>query len=220
MSVVISNLKSNLSNALKKSKLIGIVIPGDRYKETIKELTEYIHSDRNTFWIYVTITKPYESLIKNYQTLLNAPNVEFIDCISQAAGIVKRNGRCSFIDSPTMLENIIMELHRIAQKVPSSLEKNILLDSLTALTIYNDEDLVTEFFYQITNRIVTANVHLVTLFIEREGPKGFVEKILHMNDEIIRISSDELDFDLEKKKIFGDEIYEKKDALKEDSIKW
>jgi len=221
MKIHISKLKNTLSTVIKENRTIGVVIPGDTYKDTVREIVEYIYADRSNFWLYVTVTKPYESIIKNFQILSNAPNVEFIDCISQAAGIVKRNGRCTFVDSPTLLENVIMEIHRILQKIPSGYDRNVLIDSLTALTIYNEENLITEFFYQLANKITSSNTHLITLFVEKEGPQGFFEKVIHINDEVIEIMSNEINFDLEKEKIMEKEIYGKrKETFKEDRIGW
>ena len=221
MKIHISKLKNTLSTVVKENRTIGIVIPSNTYKDTVEELAEHIYNDRSSFWLYITVTKPYESIIKSLQILSNAPNVEFIDCISQAAGIVKRNGRCIFVDSPTLLENVIMEIQRLLQKVPSNYNKNILIDSLTALTIYNEENLITEFFYQLTNKVTSSNTHLITLFVEKEGPPGFLEKVLHITDEVIEIMSNKIDFDLEKENMVEKEIYGKeKGVFKEDRIGW
>jgi len=221
MKTHISELRDTLSRVIKENRTIGIIVPGDKYKRVIKEIADYIYADRSNFWLYVTVTKPYESVIRNLQVLSNAPNVEFIDCISQAAGIIKRNGRCTFVDSPTLLENILMEMHRILQKVPSGYGKNILIDSLTALTIYNEEELIIEFFYQLASKIVISNTHLITLFVEKEGPKDFCGKIMHINDVVIEILPDEIDFDLEKEKIMENEPYgERRKTFEENRVGW
>ena len=66
--VLIDGLKERISNAIKINQSIGILLPGSNYTDLLQALFEHIKSKPEEAWVYVTVTKPYETLLKNSST--------------------------------------------------------------------------------------------------------------------------------------------------------
>ena len=67
-----------------------------------------------------------------------------------------------------MLEKLGIEIINIFKEVDENVNKYLLLDSLSTLIIYNDPEIVTEFFYHLANKSRAKNIHTISLAIEEE----------------------------------------------------
>jgi archaellum biogenesis ATPase FlaH len=185
--VLIDGLKERISNAIKTNQSIGIVLPGSNYLELIQALFERIKNAPDEAWVYVTITKPCNTFMSQFEFLEETNNLRFIDCISRAAGITKASPNCILIESPTMLEKLGLEIMNIFKEVDVSTEKYLVIDSLTNLIVYNDPEIVTEFFYHITNRTRVKNIRTISLAIEEEGLDKYLNRLIYLNDKILKV---------------------------------
>ena len=185
--VLIDGLKERISNAIKINQSIGILLPGSNYSDLAQALFEYIHGKPEDAWVYVTVTKPYDTLVKQYEYLSEAKNIKFIDCISRAAGILRSDVNCVYIESPTMLEKLGLEIINTFKEVDDNTKKFLVIDSLSNLIIYNDPDIVTEFFYHIVNRTRAKNIHIISLAIEEEELEKYLKRLIYLNDKILKV---------------------------------
>jgi len=185
--VLIDGLKERISNAIKINQSIGILLPGTNYPDLTQALFEYINEKNDEAWVYVTVTKPYDTLVKQYEYLANAKNIKFIDCISRAAGILRTDANCVYIESPTMLEKLGLDIMNTFKEVDENTKKYLVIDSLSNLIIYNDPDIVTEFFYHIVNRTRARNIHIISLAIEEEGLEKSLNRLIYLNDKILKV---------------------------------
>ena len=185
--VLIDGLKERISNAIKINQSIGILLPGGNYSDLIQALFEYIDSKPEDAFVYVTVTKPYDTLIKQYDFLSEAKNIKFIDCISRAAGITNPAPNCIYIESPSMLEKLGLEIMNVFKEVDENTIKYLIIDSLSNLIIYNDTDIVTEFFYHIINRTRAKDIHTISLAIEEEGLEKQLNRLIYLNDKILKV---------------------------------
>ena len=185
--VLIDGLKERISNAIKINQSIGILLPGSNYSDLVEALFEHIQNKNKDAWVYVTVTKPYDTLIKKYEYLGDAKNIKFIDCISRPAGILRSDPNCVYIESPTMLEKLGLEIINVFKEVEDETKKFLVLDSLSNLIIYNDADIVTEFFYHIVNRARARDIHTISLAIGEEGLEKDLNRLIYLNDKILKI---------------------------------
>ena len=185
--VLIDGLKERISNAIKINQSIGILLPGSNYTDLLQAMFEYMHSTPEAAWVYVTVTKPYDTLAKQYEFILDAKNIRFIDCISRAAGISTPHPNCVYVESPTMLEKLTLEMMNMFKEVDEPTNKYLVIDSLSNLIIYNDADIVTEFFYHIVNRTRARDIHTISLAIEEEGLEKHLNRLIYLNDKILKV---------------------------------
>lgn len=186
VNTLIDSLKERVSKAVAFNQSVGVVLPSSNYSDLIQAFFEYIRSRPEDAWVYVTITKPYENILKQFGELAESKNIRFVDCISRAAGITKTEPNCVYVESPSMLEKLGLEIINIFKTVDEKTNKYLILDSLSTLIIYNDQEIVTEFFYHLANRTRSRNIHIISLAIEEEGMEKF-NKLLYLNDKILKV---------------------------------
>jgi hypothetical protein len=185
--VLIDGLKERISNAIKVNQSIGILLPGSNYQDLLQAMFEHIYNKPEEAWVYVSITKPYDNLVKQYDFLANAKNIKFIDCISRAAGILRSDENCVYIESPTMLEKLGLEIFNTFKEVNERTIKYLVVDSLSNMMVYNDPEIVTEFFFHIINRTRAKDIHMISLAIEEEGMDKHLNRLIYLNDKILKI---------------------------------
>ena len=185
--VLIDGLKERISNAVKVNQSIAIVLPISNYPDLIQAMFEHIVTNPEDAWVYVSVTKPYETLVKQYEFLEESKNIKFIDCISRAAGITKPSSNCTYIESPTMLERLSLEIMNIFKEVGPNTKKYLVIDSISNLIIYNDPEIITEFFYHIINRTRARDIHTISLAIEEEGLDQHLNRLVYLNDKILKV---------------------------------
>jgi KaiC/GvpD/RAD55 family RecA-like ATPase len=185
--ILIDGLKERISSAVLSNQSIGIILPGSNYPDLIQSLFEHIHSNPDEAWVYVTVTKPCENLYNEFEFLQECKNIRFIDCISRAAGISKTKYNCTLIESPTMLEKLVIEIMNTYKDVNAKTKKFLVIDSLTNLIIYNDPEIVTEFFYLIKNRTSAKGIHMVSIAIEEEEFDKYLNRLIYLNDKILKV---------------------------------
>jgi len=156
---LIDGLKERISNAITVNQSVGILLPGNNYSDLIQALFEYMRSRPEDAWVYLSITRPYDSIIKDFKDMPEKKNIKFIDCISRAAGIPPNEQGCIYIESPSLLEKII----------------------------YNDTSLVTEFFTHLSNRTRMLGIHTITLVIEEETDENINKTLYLKSDKIIKV---------------------------------
>jgi len=186
VNTLIDSLKERVSKAVAFNQSVGVILPSSNYSDLIQAFFEYIRSRPEDAWVYVTITKPYENIVKQFGELAESKNIRFVDCISRAAGISKTDPNCVYVESPSMLEKLGLEIINIFKTVDEKTNKYLILDSLSTLIIYNDQEIVTEFFYHLANRTRSRNIHIISLAIEEEGMEKF-NKLLYLNDKILKV---------------------------------
>ena len=71
--------------------------------------------------------------------------------------------------------------------VDEKVKKYLVIDSLTNLVIYNDPEIITEFFYHIINRTRTKNINTISLAIEEEGLEKYLNRLIYLNDKILKV---------------------------------
>jgi hypothetical protein len=185
--VLIDGLKERISNAIKTNQSIGIILPGSNYSELIQSMFEHINNNPDEAWVYVTVNKPCENIFNEFEFLDECKNIRFIDCISRAAGISKTYNNCILLESPTMLEKLILEIMNLYKDVDEKTKKYLVIDSLTNLIIYNDPEIVTEFFYLIINRTRAKNIHIISIAIEEEELDKYLNRLIYLNDKILKV---------------------------------
>ncbi len=183
---LIDGLKERMINAVGMNQAVGIVLPSNNYDDLLQATFEYMKEKRDASWVYVTSTRPYESVREMFADQIDHSSVFFIDCVSRAAGIQTMDQNCLFLDSPSELERLILEIMS-AVRDRNQKESFVILDSLSSLVLYNDVVLVAEFFTHLMNNIRLANATTVSLCIEEEMDDA-LNKVLYLkNDKIIKV---------------------------------
>jgi hypothetical protein len=179
---VIEGIRERVTAAIRVNFSVGVQVPENRHSDLLEAILASMTKNDNDIWTFVTVSKPYDFLKKQYKELDQFTNIKFIDCVSRAAGIGGKSANCIFIESPGMLERIILELLNSFRGVKGETEKFIIIDSLSALMIYNNPEIIREFISLLMNRARSENIHVISILVEEEMDSN---KLIQMNDKII-----------------------------------
>ena len=184
---LIDDLKGRISTAISVNHSTGILLHGNNYNDLIQALISYMSCKDDAYWVYVAVTRPYDTIVQNYNYIQDKPNITFIDCISRAAGISGKYSKCKYIESPVVLEKILLEIMNSFNNVPEGHEKYLIIDTLSSLLLYNDVTLVTEFLTHLTNRSRLYDIHNVSIVIEEETDDNINKMIYLRSEKIIKL---------------------------------
>jgi hypothetical protein len=179
---VIEGIRERVTAAIRVNSSVGIQVPENRHTDLLEAIFTSMTKNTNDRWTFVTVSKTYDYLKKEYKELEEFTNIHFIDCVSRAAGIGGKSGNCIYIESPGMLERIVLELLNSFRGIKNDVDKFIVIDSLSALMIYNNSSIIREFVSLLMNRARSENIHVISILVEEEMDSN---KIIQMNDKII-----------------------------------
>jgi len=179
---VIEGIRERICAAIQVNQSVGIQVPENRHDDLIEAIFNSIHRNTQDIWTFITVSKTYKYLTKTFKENTQNPNIKFIDCISRAAGITDNSNNCIYLESPVMLENLILEIINNFKGQKSDIDKYLVIDSLSALMIYNDQGIIREFISLVMNRSRSENIHVVSILVEEEMDSN---KLIQLNDKII-----------------------------------
>lgn len=179
---VIEGIRERVSAAIQVNQSVGIQVPENRHGDLLEAVFNSMCRNTHDIWTFVTVSKTFDYLTKTFKESTRHPNIKFIDCISRAAGISDNAPNCIFLESPVMLENLILEIINNFKSQKRDMDKYIVIDSLSALMIYNDPEIIREFISLVMNRSRAENIHVVSILVEEEMDSN---KLIQLNDKII-----------------------------------
>ena len=179
---IIEGIRDRVAVAIKVNQSVGIQVPENRHGDLLEALFHTMCGTDSDYWTFVAVSNTYHYLSKTYKEVTDHTNIRFIDCISRAAGVKGHHNNCTYIESPTMLEKVGLEIMNNFSGVKTEKDKYIVIDSLSALMIYNDPDIIREFVSLLMNRTRAENIHVVSIMIEEEVDSN---KIMQLNDKIV-----------------------------------
>lgn len=180
----IKDNREKIAVAMNMFQSIGIKVKEEKHTKLLEILFSLV-KDTNDLWAFVTIKQTFDHMSKTFNDFSDRTNIKFVDCISRAAGISELGKNCVYIESPTMLEKAGLEIMNIFHEVGNDVRKVVIIDSLSALRIYNDPKIVREFISLLLNRTRSRDVLVLSVLIEEEVDPNELMQLIQLNDKII-----------------------------------
>lgn len=152
----------------------------DNYLEALGLTVRELGGEPDTHLIYVSVTNP-AALVWSLLQALDIPAVQlsFVDAISHLMMSYENVlPNASYVESPTMLEGIMLRIEYLLRKHPSQ-RNMVIVDSVNSLAVHNSPDVLSEFFHILVNNLKTRSVFTV-LFSASEGEGGDLDRILSL----------------------------------------
>jgi archaellum biogenesis ATPase FlaH len=142
-----------------------------------KEINASVKLFGNAKGIYVSLNKT-EKRIKNIfsQDGIDVKNLFFIDCV----GSSKADGRVMQI-SPTDLDSLSNAISSFVKEIKE--KKFLIIDAISTLLIYNDENKVAAFVKDVTKHASENDVEVVAFSPKTKGEE-LLNKIFNFFDEV------------------------------------
>src|SRR5512136_893481 len=158
---VSSEVSEKLQN-LPEASAVALRLRAEQYFDAIQGMVDLFATKKDLDVVYVTTTVPAQSIINALEVLeISLDHIWFVDCISQIMmSTEKRHAHVIPVESPTMLENIMLKVEFLLRKYP---DRNalVVLDSINSLAIHNNTKILSEFLHILVNNLRSQGAYTV-----------------------------------------------------------
>ncbi|MGC8584526.1 MAG: hypothetical protein ACP5RZ_00735 [Thermoplasmata archaeon] len=156
--------------------------------EGIKDLLNAFTKEKNLSVIYISSTIPSKNIISLLEVYgLDLNNIYFVDTISSIMMASEYNNpNILYVESPTMLETIMIKTEYIMEKYIKG-DVAIIIDSINTLAVHNDTKILSEFFHLFATLIRSKNAFFIILSIRDQNTQEIKNIMSIVSDEIIEV---------------------------------
>ncbi len=190
---IATDLSERMCN-LPESSAISIRLSINTYFDVIQGLLANFAPKKNLQSIYITSTIPAQPIINALRLLeLNIDNIYFIDCVPNVLmSKTQKLGNVYFVESATMLENLILKVEYLLKKVGANQSGQlVMLDSINSLAIHNNSKILSEFLHILVNNLRAKNVYTVVLSLAEQSNDDINNMTSFVCDDTIIIEESE-----------------------------
>ncbi|MBN2126845.1 MAG: hypothetical protein JW703_00460 [Candidatus Diapherotrites archaeon] len=171
---------------MDKLKHLILIVPNQRYGESIIEFVKKIERKYSKI-CYITLNDPYAQLEKSFEE--NHIAIEkffFIDAISRVLKVQKQNyNNCIMVSAPNSLIELSLAVSEVIEKHKPDV---FILDSLSTLLIYENNNAITRFIHSILVKIETSDAEFLMTVLYSDEKNNAVEELGMFVDELMQIS--------------------------------
>ena len=174
------------------SSAVSLQVGVDFYLDAIRAVVDIYASKRDIEVVYVTATISYQAITDILKALeIDSSKVHFVDCISHTMMSSSLQGsQVLFVESPTMLENIMLKTEYLLRKSGGK-EKMVLLDSINSLAIHNSNNVLSEFLHIFVSSLRSRNVNTLILSVMEHTSQELSNMVNLVCDSTIRARDEE-----------------------------
>jgi KaiC/GvpD/RAD55 family RecA-like ATPase len=176
--------------ALPDSSAIAMHLRTDQYFDAIQGMLDRFATKKNLEVVYVTSTIPSQSIINALEALeIPVDHIWFVDCISQIMmSQEKQHAHAIVVESPTMLENIMLKVEFLIRKHPDR-DALVILDSINSLAIHNNTKILSEFLHILVNNLRSRGAYTVIFSMREYETEEIRNMLVLVSDESISLGT-------------------------------
>lgn len=177
-----SEMSKEVVASVKAGNLITVCSVGiDDYENVTKDVANQLLKDEMG-GVYITAATPASILSKEIEVELS--EFYFVDMISQNIGGSTSDPRTSYIESPTMLESVILNLDLVMRRLRT--KKNfMILDSINNLAIHSNNKILEEFIHVVINKMKLKEVSCILFTVKEQTPDELTNILKLLSDTFV-----------------------------------
>ena len=154
------------------SSAISLQMSVDNYLDVIRGVIDLFANKKEMETIYVSATISSDQIKRVLEALdINTSNISFIDCISHimmGASAAQQDEHTTLVESPTMLENLMLKVEYLIRRSQAK-EKLVVLDSINALAIHNNNWILSEFLHILVSGLRSREAYTIIFSVEEHS---------------------------------------------------
>ena len=175
-------------SALPVASAVALHLKADQYFDAIQGMIDRFATKKELEVIYVTSTIPSQSILNAMEALeIPVEHIWFVDCITQIMmSQTKRHPHSIVVESPTMLENIMLKVEFLLRKNP---DRNalVVLDSINSLAIHNNTKILSEFLHILVNNLRSRGAYTVIFSMQEYETEEIRNMLVLVSDEAVEL---------------------------------
>ncbi len=159
---------------------IALQTGAEHYFDAVRAILDVFAPKKGLQSIYMTATIPSKSIISALEVLdVDLKNVRFVDCVaSMMMGFSEKDERTVYVESPTMLENILLKVEFLIRKLDEA-PSVVVIDSINSLAIHNSIKILSEFLHIFINHLKARSAYTIVFSMEEYATEE-VDNILKL----------------------------------------
>lgn len=161
-----------------------LIIPDRTYSNDLINVTKQLASSYSII-CYVSLNKPYNSLMKNFEDNNIDKNKFFIiDATSKPFKQIQESENCIFISSISAIGELNIAVAKVLKKGKF---EALIFDSLSTMLIYHDAGTVTKFIQNLIREIRMVNCTAVFTCLEGDSQTSLIKEMGMFIDRVIEM---------------------------------
>jgi KaiC/GvpD/RAD55 family RecA-like ATPase len=154
------------------SSAVSLQMSVDNYLDVIRGVVDLFANKKEMDTIYVTATISSDAIRRVLEALdIDSSRVYFVDCISHimmGASSAQQDEHTTLVESPTMLENLMLKVEYLIRRSKSK-DKLVVLDSINSLAIHNNNWILSEFLHILVSGLRSRDAYTVIFTVEEHS---------------------------------------------------
>ena len=178
---------SEIIDEMDDTDIWQILVDGDTYADTTNEILNNLVNEKKMPGVYISLNIPYDVVKKKLEKIIDIRWLIFIDGITNLTGVKpqKKEG-CLFLSSLTNLTDMGLTIDQALDAINSD-KIFILLDSLSTMTVYNDDDVVFKFMHYLMGRIRMKGISGIFITIKLDKGNDITKQLSLICDKTIEV---------------------------------
>ncbi len=174
---------------LPQAAAVSLRLRAEQYFDAIQGMVDLFATKKDLDVIYVTTTVPAQSIIKALEVLeIPLDHIWFVDCISQIMmSTEKRHPHVIAVESPTMLENIMLKVEFLLRRNEGR-NALVVLDSINSLAIHNNMKILSEFLHILVNNLRSRGAYTVIFSMQEYETDDIRNMLVLVSDETLEVT--------------------------------
>ena len=177
---------------LPESSAVSLRMKTEHYFDVVRAILDVFAQKKNLDSVYVTCTIPSASIINALQVLeIPMDHIWFVDCISRIMmSTTQKHDHAIYVESPTMLENIMLKVEYLIRHSKTERNDLIILDSINSLSIHNNMKILNEFLHILVNSLRSKNAYTLIFSMEEYETDEVRNSVNLVCDQTISVKGD------------------------------
>ena len=171
------------------SSAVSLQLSVDDYLEVIRGVLDLFANKKEMDTIYVTATISSEAIKRVLTALdIDTSRIFFVDCISHimmGASSAQLDDHTTLVESPTMLENLMLKVEYLIRRSESK-DKLVVLDSINSLAIHNSNWILSEFLHILVSGLRSREAYTVIFSVEEHSTPEINNMVNLVCDHVLR----------------------------------
>ena len=176
--------KSVIKSINDGDTLATVGLPAANFHEgTIKLATVLL--GKKLGGIYITTSRPSSHIIKELEDAkANLNDLYFVDLVSMTVGGSTDDARSLYIESPTMLESILLNITLLERRLKSK-RRFVMFDSINGLSIYSEPKVLKEFINVLVNSMRIKSIYSMLMTVKEQTDEDLSAALELLSDTVI-----------------------------------
>ena len=135
--------------------------------------------------IYVTTSRPSSHIVDELEAAkADLSDLYFVDLVSMTVGGSTGDPRTLYVESPTMLESILLNISLLERRLKSK-RRFVLFDSVNGLSIYSEPKVLREFINVLGNSMRIREIYSMLLTVKEQTDEDLGSALKLLSDKVI-----------------------------------